>query len=383
LNWGRNLKTLIEETLAGNFSQLGELGASVSIWKDGRELISLAGGFIDRQKTQPWTDRTPILVYSATKGPAAACVLHCLESAGMNLLTRVAEVWPEFAQAGKEQITMGGLLSHQAGLSAMTEELFIFDYPAVTSALARQAPLWPLGTGHGYHPRTYGFLLDEIVRRLCGIPLGEYWDRIFRQPMELEFWIGLPTEHLSKVATIFPPRHSPIAGSDPFSRAFADPDSLTFKSFCSPRGLPSVASMNSSEARMAAFPAFGGIGTASALGKFYAMLANGGEIDGNRFFQPETLDWMIRPLVSGLDKIFQIETSFSAGFMKDPCRRGTFGLGFQAFGHPGAGGSLAFADPEHRWAFAYVMNQMESGVLPNERALRLVKAASGQSGPTR
>ena len=372
------MKTLIEDILAGNFFEREELGASVSIWKDGHELLSLSGGFKDRQKTEPWTAKTPILVYSATKGPAAACVLHCLESFGMDLDTRVAEVWPEFAQAGKERITVGALLSHQAGLSAMTEDVFIFDHSAVTAALARQAPLWQPGTGHGYHPRTYGFLLDEIVRRLGGIPLGEYWDRVFRKPMELDFWIGLSAGQLPRVATIFSPRHSPLTSDNPFSRAFADPDSLTFKSFCSPRGLPSVASMNSSEARMASFPAFGGIGTASALGKFYAMLANGGEIEGLRYFQPETIDWMIKPIVSGPDRIFQIETSFSAGFMKDPSKRGTFGNSLQAFGHPGAGGSLAFADPEHHWSFAYVMNQMESGVLPNEKALRLVEAASGE-----
>ena len=371
------MKSLIEETLAENFFRSGELGASVSIWKAGRELVSLAGGFKDRQRTEPWTASTPILVYSATKGPAAACVLHCLESFGLNLQTRVAEVWPEFGQAGKEKISIGAMLSHQAGLSAMTEEVFIFDYQAVTAALARQAPLWTPGTGHGYHPRTYGYLLDEVVRRLSGVPLGEYWNRVFREPMELEFWIGLPPEELPRVATIFPPRHSPIAGEDIFSRAFADPDSLTFKSFCSPRGLPSVASMNSPEARTASFPAFGGIGTASALAKFYAMLANGGEIEGRRYFQPETLDWMIDPLVSGPDRIFQIDTSFSAGFMKDPCGRGTFGPSHSAFGHPGAGGSLAFADPEHGWSFAYVMNQMESGVLPNEKSQRLIRAAAG------
>ncbi len=373
------MKTLVEETLADNFFQREELGASVSIWKEGRELVSLSGGFKDRQKTEPWTAKTPILVYSATKGPAAACVLHCLESSGMNLDTRVAEIWPEFAQAGKERITIGELLSHQAGLSAMTEDVFIFDSPAVTAALARQAPLWQIGSGHGYHPRTYGFLLDEVVRRLSGIALGEYWDRVFREPMALEFWIGLPASELPRVATIFPPRHSPLSGKDPFSRAFADPDSLTFKSFCSPRGLPSVASMNSPEARTASFPGFGGIGTASGLAKFYAMLANGGELEGRSYFQPETLNWMSTPLVSGPDKVFIMDTAFSAGFMKDPFNRGVFGLSSRAFGHPGAGGSVAFADPEHRVSFAYVMNQMESGVLPNEKALRLVKAASGEA----
>ena len=135
--------------------------------------------------------------------------------------------------------------------------------------------------------------------------------------------------------------------------------------------------MNSPEARAASFPAFGGIGTASALAKFYAMLANDGEMEGRRYFQAETLQWMIAPLVSGPDKVFIMETAFSAGFMKDPCNRGTFGPSPRAFGHPGAGGCVAFADPEHRLSFAYVMNQMESGVLPNQKAMGLVRAAYG------
>jgi CubicO group peptidase (beta-lactamase class C family) len=373
------LKTLVEATLAENFFKREELGASVSIWKNGRELVSLAGGFRDRQKTQPWTAQTSILVYSATKGPASACVLHCLEASGLDLETKVAEVWPEFGQNGKERLSIGELLSHRAGLSAMTEDAFIFNYRDVVDALARQAPLWPASEGHGYHPRTFGFLLDELVRRLSGISLGDYWDRVFRAPMALSFWIGLPLSALDEVATIFPPKRSAIAGQDPFSRAFTDPDSLTFLSFSSPRGLPSVSSMNSPEARTKAFPGFGGIGTASSLAKFYAMLANEGELEGRRYLQPETINWMIRPLTTGPDKVFIMPTSFSAGFMKDPFGRGTFGPSPSAFGHPGAGGSLAFADPEHRIAFAYVMNQMESGVLPNEKALKLVQAAYGSA----
>jgi CubicO group peptidase (beta-lactamase class C family) len=134
--------------------------------------------------------------------------------------------------------------------------------------------------------------------------------------------------------------------------------------------------MNRAENRARPFVSFGGIGNATSLAKFYAMLANGGELDGHRFFTPETIAQMTTTLASGLDRVFQIPTAFSAGFMKDPpnATRRLFGPSPLAFGHPGAGGSHAFADPEHAISFAYVMNQMEQSLLPNEKSLRLVDA---------
>jgi CubicO group peptidase (beta-lactamase class C family) len=148
--------------------------------------------------------------------------------------------------------------------------------------------------------------------------------------------------------------------------------------------------MNAPEGRRASLPGFGGIGTGAALAKFYAMLASGGVLDGRTFFKAETLAWMQRTLVQGDDRVLLIDTAFSAGFMKEPPalsgdsvslggrrRRAIFGPSPSAFGHPGAGGSHAFADPEHRIAFAYVMNQMEPGVLPGPKALRLVEAIYG------
>jgi CubicO group peptidase (beta-lactamase class C family) len=368
-----------------NFTRRSELGASVSVWVDGREALGLSGGFCDRQKTRPWTESTLALAWSATKGPAAACALHALQEHGLTPSGRVAAIWPEFAAAGKARITFGQLLSHQAGLAAMREEVSVFDHDAVAHALARQEPLWKPGDGHGYHPRTFGFLLDEIVRRLSGVPLGEYWREKFAGPLGLDFWIGLPEGRFPLVSPVHAARAMPPPGE--FARAFSDPASLTFKAFASPRGLESVASMNTPEARKLAFPGFGGIGNARSLAKFYAMLARGGELDGIRFFGASALEWMGGTLASGPDRVLTVETAFSAGFMKDPTgvgdkkRRAIFGPSPGAFGHPGAGGSLAFADPEHSLAFAYVMNQMEPGVMPGEKALRLVDALDALDAP--
>jgi CubicO group peptidase (beta-lactamase class C family) len=306
-------------------------------------------------------------------------VLHALQENGVSLSTPVAEIWPEFARGGKEAITLAMLLSHQAGLVAIDTQEPLLDYERVVHALAKQVPLWPPGAGHGYHARTFGFLLDEIVRRLNGgLSLGHYWQRNFAEPLGLDFWIGLPADRVESAATVYPARFGP-SGNDPFQAALADAASLSARAFASPSGLNRVSAMNSTEARTASLPALGGIGTARALARFYAMLATGGELDGRGYFTEQTLRWMKTPLVNGPDKVLCTETSFSAGFMKDPTAagaktRGTFGPSLSAFGHPGAGGSLAFADPENDIAFAYVMNQMEPGVMSNPKAARLVAA---------
>ncbi|MEA3186505.1 MAG: hypothetical protein QOD99_335 [Chthoniobacter sp.] len=369
----------IENIFAENFARRGELGATVSVWRDGREIVTLADGWRDRERTKPWARETPVLVYSVTKAFAAASVLHCLETRKLSLHTRVVEIWPEFGAAGKEQITIGEVLSHRAGMPALAEMVSVFDHASVIAAIEKQPPIWPPGTGHGYHPRTFGFLLDEIVRRIAGQTLNEYWSQTFAGPLALDAWIGLPEEKTGAVATIYAPRSAPP--DDAFLRAFSDPASLTNRAFGSPRGLHSPSSMNAPDAQRASFPAFGGIATGPALGKFFAMLANGGEMEGTRYFSEESIAWMSTTLSTEFDKVLQITTAFSAGLMKDPITavgrkvRELFGPSKFAFGQPGAGGSVAFADPENKIAFAYVMNQMEPGVLPNPKALRMIEAA--------
>jgi len=373
MDFGR-IQTLFRE----NFTQHGELGAALSIWQDGREIISLARGSRDRDQKVLWTATTPVLVWSATKGPAVACVLHAMQTHGIPLSTPVSAVWPEFAEHGKERVTLGEALSHQSGVSALDRPVPVTDHPAVAAAIAAQRPHWSPGTAHGYGPRLFGFLLDELVRRIAGKPLSEYWREVFAVPLGLDFWMGVVPEMVEKVAPIFPPKSAPP--KDRFYTAFVTPGSFTLRSFASPEGLGSVAAMNAPVGRMASLPGFGGIGSAAALGRFYAMLANGGAMNGHTFFRPQTLDWMTTTLAQGDDRVLLTETAFSAGFMRDPVSpdgtklRSIFGPSLSAFGHPGAGGSHAFADPENGIAFAYVMNQMEPGVLPGPKALRFVDA---------
>jgi CubicO group peptidase (beta-lactamase class C family) len=365
-----------------NFEKFGELGAAISIWQDGKPVVDLYGGSCDARREKPWEADTLVLVWSATKGIGSACVLHVLQEHRIGIDRTVSEFWPEFAQAGKEKITVAQLLSHQAGLCALDARVDVLDYSAVIRAIEAQKPLWPPGTAHGYHARTFGFLLDELVRRIAGRTLSQYWREVFAQPLSLDFWIGLPAEENSRVASVYaaksgrsPEPKNRQSGSD-FYVDLVTPGTLARKTFSLPYGLQSVSGMNTPDVRAQPVVSFGGIGSASALAKFYSMLANGGKLEGQTFFSEETIAWMTTVLADGMDRVFQIPTAFSAGFMKDPRNVADrmFGPSANAFGHPGAGGSHAFADPENRLAFAYVMNQMEHQVLPNEKSLRLVDA---------
>ena len=374
------LRQRLKPAFRENFEKLGELGAAVSIWQNGKPVVDLYDGFCDARHEKPWEADALVLVWSATKGIGSACVLHVLQEHRIGINRCVGEFWPEFAQAGKEKITLSQLLSHQAGLCALDRRVDILDYSAVIRALEVQKPLWLPGTAHGYHGRTFGFLLDELVRRIAGKTLSQYWREVFAQPLNLDLWIGLPERENPRVATVYaakngrPPEPKNCQSRSDFYLDLVTPGTLARKTFSSPYGLQSVSGMNTPAVRAQPIVSFGGIGSASALAKFYSMLENGGKLGEQTFFSEETIAWMTTTLSDGMDRVFQIPTAFSAGFMKDPRNavRRMFGPSPNAFGHPGAGGSHAFADPENRFSFAYVMNQMDQSLLPNEKSLRLV-----------
>jgi CubicO group peptidase (beta-lactamase class C family) len=374
LDAGR-LRQRLEPLFEENFQKFGELGVAVAIWQNGKPIVDLYGGFCDARREKPWTDETLVLIWSATKGIGSGCVLHVLQEHNIDINQRVAEFWPEFAQSGKKKITLAQLLSHQAGLCALDRRVDVLDYDAVIRALEAQKPLWPPGTAHGYHARTFGFLLDELVRRIAGKTLLVYWQQNFAQPLNLDLWIGLPEKENPRVATIYAAKSGKPPEPKQFYFDLVTPGTLARKTFTSPYGLQAISAMNTPAMRAKSIVSFGGIGSAAALAKFYSVLSNGGKFDGRTFFSEKTVEWMTTTLTDGMDRVFQIPTAFSAGFMKDArhTARRIFGPSQDAFGHPGAGGSHAFADPENKIAFAYVMNQMEQSLLPNEKSLRIVE----------
>ena len=366
-----------------NFSERGEAGASVSVWRDGEEILSRHGGVAERAGEKAWTADTLVPVWSATKGVAAAVTLQALTDAGYGLETPVAEVWPELRAAGGGLLTFAGLLSHRGGLAKLDRraEIDIADYRAVIDGLEKQKP--HRASAHAYHARTFGFLLDEIVRYTSGAAsLGEWWRHNVADPLRLDFWIGLPEAEFGRVAELRPSRLAEPRGEEAeFYRAFADPGSFARAVFTSPTGFNRVADLNQPQGWTLGLPSMGGVGTARALGKFYALLAGGGSWQGTRYFSQQVVAWLSETLSDGRDATLLIDTAFSAGAMKDPVDpqsgeklRQTFGPSRQAFGHPGAGGSHAFADPENAVAFAYTANQMQLGILPNEKSLGMIRA---------
>jgi CubicO group peptidase (beta-lactamase class C family) len=354
--------------------QRGEaLGAAACLWTENGPEISLAGGRTARDPAAPeWTDDTLVPVWSTTKGPAAATLLLTLDRAHLPLTTPVHHVWPELGV----DITFAQLLSHQTGLPALDVETSVFDHEAAVIAIERQTPFWPPAHGHGYHPRTFGVLLEECVRRLCGAPLGTVWHRDIAQPLNLDIWIGLPPTEDHRVATVNPGRSTQRPEEAAFVLAYSDPASLTRRAFSSLQGLNAIHDMNRPESWRLGQPAFGGVATARGLAKFYWALATG---EGG-IFSPAIRTAAESTLVDGPDRVLALPTAFSAGFQKDPVDahgrkvRQHYGPSPRAFGHPGAGGSLAFADPERRLGFAYVMNLIAPGVMPGEPALSLVRA---------
>ena len=380
-----DISTRVRDAFEKNLASGREVGAAVSVWKDGAEVASFCGGFRDAAREVPWGQDTLVLIWSATKGMAAACAIHAMDKNHVRPETPVADVWPEFARGGKSRITIADVLSHRAGLGALDRtDLSVLDHEGVARALEDQIPFADAGDGPGYGPRTFGFVVDEIVRRIAGgVTLGDYWRREFADPLGLDLWIGLPEEEHARAADILPPRADDPRKNPDFMEAMSDPASLTRKAFSAPGGLLAFSAMNSPAARSASLPSMGGIGSASALAKFYGFLACGGRSQKKEFFSAEALGWMCARQSQGFDKILRIDTAFSMGFMMDPLDesgrkiRATTGPSPRAFGHPGAGGSLGFADPDAGIGFGYVMNQMEPGVLPGGRARSLVRAVYG------
>ncbi|MBE7497572.1 MAG: beta-lactamase family protein [Verrucomicrobiaceae bacterium] len=368
-----------------NFRSRWELGASVSVWEHGREVLSLGHGHCDRARTRLWTADTLVPVWSATKGPAAVCALMALAEADLPLDCPVAEVWPEFVGGGKADMRFLHLFTHTAGLCALDERVPIFNYEAVIEALERQQPLWEPGTRQGYHARTFGFLMDEIVRRVTGAEsLGEFFRQQIGDRMQLDFWIGLPREQWERVSPIYPGKISIAGGDQPFLKAFNTPNSLTLRTFQSPFGLNAVSDFNQSETWARGYASMGGVGSARGLAKFYAMLAAGGTWDGAQIVPASVVGQLSTTICQNDDVVLCTPVAFAAGVMHDPLDpnpdsethghklRRHYGSHARAFGHPGAGGSLAFADPDSGIAFAYVMNQMEVGALPGEKSLGMV-----------
>lgn len=364
----------IADAFRENFEQRGELGAGFALYVDGIRKVDIWAGIADKASEQPWTDETLQLVFSTTKGAAAMCVARLAEAGLITYEDPVCAHWPEFAANGKEAVTIGQMMSHQAGLPYVEEPLTfdqIMDVTPVVDALARQAPVWKPGTAHGYHALTYGWLAGELVRRVDGRTIGQYFAEDVAAPLGLEFWIGLPASEEIRVSTLesAPPPTDPEAFA--LMMQVMGPGTMGFKALTMNGSLialdPRQNHFNTRAVHATEMPAANGITTAGSLARMYAAMID--EVDGVRLIGDDTVEAVRAEQVNGPDLALVAPSRFGFGFMLDGELTPMLGPG--SFGHAGAGGSLGYADPESGVGYGYVMNQMHSGIAGDPRAVAL------------
>ncbi|MEU5811148.1 serine hydrolase domain-containing protein [Streptomyces sp. NPDC047718] len=378
----------VRDAFIRNFEVLGDRGAAVAVFRDGRRVVDLWAGVRDVDAdgagaegagAVPWSGGTAQIVRSATKGVAAVVPLLLHQRGLLDLDAPVGAYWPEFKAGGKERALVRDLLAHRAGVPALDVPLTpqqAADGLTGARAVAEQRPFWEPGADHGYHAQTYSWLLSELVLRVTGASLGKWLAQEVTGPLGLDFWIGLPeaeaaSGRVGRVGAVAAPESAGALRTRPrrnVSEAYADPESLTRRAFAA---ITPLADENASEYRAAELPASAGIGTARALAGLYAALLGDTE-DGPRLFTPQTAALAGRELSSGPDRVLVVNTRFGPGHMLHSPASPM--LTPASFGHPGRGGSLGFADPEAGIGFGYVTNTLATSVTADPRAQALLRA---------
>jgi len=356
----------VRRAFEGNFVDGGELGARFSLAVEGEVVVDLYGGWADRKQTVPFGPETLTPVFSTTKAIASILIARLVEQGRLAYGQRVAEVWPEFAQAGKQEITVEQVMSHQAGLSGFLDEMdpaLWFDWDAICAKLAAMAPLWPVGSASGYHPVTFGYLAGEIFRRVDGRTMGTALREDIAVPAGLDLWIGLPDAEHGRVAELKPPNTLPQFGeiNEALKAAFLTP-------WAAPGG------KTGADWRRAEIPSANGHARAPSLALLMGALATNGDVRGVHILSPQTRDEASAERIHGRDLVLPFEMSWGAGFMRNTPNF-FYGPSALTFGHSGWGGSCAFADPERRVSGAYVMNKQSVELIGDARSRRLIDGA--------
>ena len=341
----------VEQALAENFAARGEHGAAVAVIVGGSPVVDIWGGWMDEARTRPWHRDTLVGIFSVGKAMAALCPLILAQRGQLDLGDPVSRHWPEFADAGKEAVTVRMLLAHRAGLPAVRRELpedAGYDWELMVDALAHEEPWWPPGTTHGYHVNTFGFLVGEIVRRVAGESIGSFLRREVSGPLDADFHLGLAAREDHRVAeyTFGTERSgSPAARAVDDDRRF-----LLGRVYLNPPALSGIGTANTRAWRAAEIPSTNSHATARAVAQVYDALTRGRLLDG------DALADAIAEHSSGADFVLGRPSRFGLGFQLTQPER-PLGPNARSFGHFGAGGSLGFADLDAEVAFAYVMNR--------------------------
>ena len=361
------------DAFAANLSDGSELGGAFAAHVGGRKVVDVWGGRRTSAAEEPYPGDGLQLIFSATKGLTALCIQTLVAEGHLDVDAPVAKYWPEFAQAGKDQIPVRYLLCHQAGLPTIDVVLTpeeVFRGEPVTQALAAMAPIWEPGTAYGYHALTYGWLVGEVFRRAAGETVGQFLRRRFVEPLGLDMWLGTPAEIDERVVSM-------EMGPDMVDAPGVDPECLMVRAGTLNHSLPSIPNwVNEPEHWRPELPAGNAICDARSLSRLYAAVI--GPVDGHPgcLLPTELIAEASRNLSEGLDVVFgsaglPVDIRFGQGFF-------VHGPGFpfgspRSFGHPGASGALGFADPEHGVACGYVTNTMTPAP-PDPRSVALVEA---------
>lgn len=379
----------VAEAFEQNYRERNELGASVSVMLNGETVVDLWGGTARAEGGKPWNSDTLSVVWSSTKGAVSFCA-HVLASRGqLDLDAPVTDYWPEYGQNGKASTSVKMLLSHQSGVCAVSEPLpkgAYTDWNMMVEAIEKQKPFFEPGTAQGYQALTYGWLVGEVIRRVSGQSLGTFFREAIADPLGIDFWIGLPSIDESRTARLILPEPD-LENLSPFMAAMIKPGSLQALALGNSGGYmdygpEKVRGLDTPIAHAAEIGAAGGLTNGRGLAGMYAPLACGGSLNGLEYVSPDMLARMgAVASASSRDMTLLAPMRYSLGFFKamdnrraPPGIQDNMFLPEAAFGHPGYGGSIGFADPEAQISFGYNMNRMGQGMLLNERGQSLIDA---------
>ncbi len=354
----------VGDAFADNFSDDGEIGASFAATIDGELIVDIRGGWRERRRETPWTDDTIACVYSSGKAVLALLVAREVSDGRLDYDAPVAQYWPAFAAAGKGDITVAEVLSHQDGLVAFPEgtppETYL-DWDAACAVLAGMAPLWAPGSANGYHPQTFGFTVGEVLRRVAGKSVGALL-RDLNAGKSIDVYCGLSPAEMARVAPMRKPPRPPDLGEINAYKKLA---------FLRPSSIPARAGRE--EWMAAEIPASNMHANASSLARLLSPLANDGVWPGDdRFIDPGVVKGALAERIRGDDLVLPFHLSWSAGLMGNINRH--FGPNEKAFGHAGFGGSCVVIDPQNRLTAAYVPNKMSPHLVGDPRAVKLLNA---------
>lgn len=357
----------VREMFAGNIEEGRDLGASFALTLEGEMVIDIWGGHLDEEKTKPWREDTIVNVYSTTKTMSFLCALVLADRGKLDFDANVAEYWPEFAAAGKENVKVWHVMDHAAGLSGLdvkVEPRDLYDWDKIVNLLAEQAPWWEPGTASGYHALTQGFLIGEIVKRVSGVSIGTFFQNEIAGPLQADFYIGVPESEFSRIGNLFPAGEGRLHTSD-------DPDSIAARTFRNPAS-PATNSWTD-EWRKAEIPAANGHGNARSVARLQAPLACKGSAFGVDLFSQTTAESVMKERISGMDLALGVPIGFGLGFGLNS-ELMPLSPNDNACYWGGWGGSSILVDQDARLSVSFVMNRMFEGLMGDTRSYNLVQA---------